>query len=382
MNRFVKLALVLIIATLFGCAHKAIVIDSDQYQHLLIDSAFVKPINLPEAQNVFVLSKQQQAWLHSHINRESKKSITMQLIDNVLKKDYGAFDYDNSYTRTASETLANKQGNCLSLVIMTAAMAKYLDIPFQIQDIQSAPLWDRHGGLFLLNGHVNIKLMKVKGDQFLTKDYVTLDFLPQGTRRTMRKKAINNNLLGAMYFNNLAADAMVLGDWHRAYWLLSQSIDNAPSYSEAWNSLAVVYRHNNQERLAEETYHHAMLLAPSNMNVISNLALLLQSQNRLEEWAVYAKMIALSQFKNPYRYFDQARNESEKLNHIKAIRLYKKAIRIAPYNDQFYFAVYQSYLKINKPDKARHYLKLAYKQSTTEKDRRRYNMKLNLFVKR
>ena len=116
------------------------------------------------------------------------------------------------------------------------------------------------------------------------------------------------------------------------------------------------------------------------MNVGSNLALLLQSEGRREEWAVYSKISALAQFKNPYRYYDQAQQESQRKNYNKAISLYKKAIKLAPYNDRFYFAVFQNYLKLNKPSKARNYLKLAEKNSATVRDRAKYNIKLALLA--
>ena len=46
----------------------------------------------------------------------------------------------------------------MSLVIMTAAFAKELGLRVNYQNVIIDDSWSRHGGLYLLSGHVNLVL--------------------------------------------------------------------------------------------------------------------------------------------------------------------------------------------------------------------------------
>jgi len=272
------------------------------------------------------------------------------------------------------------------MVILSVAMAKHFDINYKIYDIKTAPVWDRNGGLFLLNGHVNVQLENTNFNarhstyEFMKSRYITLDFLPQSSRRTLTKKHIDESELAGRYFANLAADAMVKKDWNRAYWLLKESISNAPNFSSAWNSLAVLYRFTGYDDLAESVYKHALVLEPNDNNVVANLAILLSSQGRYQELFDYQRQIDLAELKNPYRYFDKAQYAFHDKEFNKAIKLYKKAIKMAPQIDEFYFGLYLTYLEIGDRKRAIKYLKIAKKKSSTVDSRHRYNAKLAILA--
>ncbi|WP_435276418.1 tetratricopeptide repeat protein [Psychrobium sp. nBUS_13] len=355
-------------------------------QSLFVDNSFIKPSDFNEITDIYYLTEQQKAMLDESITPSVSKSFTEQIVDNLLHKDYRAFDYDNSFTRTASQTLESKQGNCLSMVILSVAMAKHFNLKFKIYDVKTAPVWNRNGGLFLVNGHVNVQLQNTNFNskhsvyEFLQNEYYTLDFLPRETRRSLVKQRVTERQLAAMYFSNIAADAMVQREWDRAYWLLKESIAFDPYQSAAWNSLAVLYRYNNQEALAEQVYHHALALAPQDTNVIANLAILLSAQGRYQELFEYQRQINLAELQNPFRYFDQAEYAMSLANYDKAVNLYKKAIKLSPHVDQFYFGLYKSYLALDRDKLALKNLKLAKEKSATVDDRARYNDKLALIT--
>ena len=369
---------------LAGCAATSSSQVNVNTDHLFINSSFSKPADFNNITDIYFLTEQQKAMLDSTIKPSLSRSFTQQIVDNLLQKDYQAFDYDNSFTRTASQTLESKQGNCLSMVILSVAMAKHFDLKFKIYDVKTAPIWNRNGGLFLVNGHVNVQLQNTIYDskhsvyEFLQNEYLTLDFLPRETRRSLAKQRVSERQLAAMYFSNIAADAMVQRQWDRAYWLLRESIAYDPYQSAAWNSLAVLYRYNNQETLAEQVYRHAMALAPKDTNVIANLAILLSAQGRYQELFEYQRQINLAELQNPFRYFDQAEYAMSLANYEKAVNLYKKAIKLSPHVDQFYFGLYKGYLALDRDKLAIKNLKLAREKSATVNDRSRYNDKLVL----
>ena len=135
---------------LAGCAATSGTQVSVNTDNLFIDDSFSKPVDFNKITDIYYLTEQQKSMLDSTIKPSFSQSFTQQIVDNLLQKDYRAFDYDNSFTRTASQTLESKQGNCLSMVILSVAMAKHFDIKFKIYDVKTAPIWNRNGGLFLV----------------------------------------------------------------------------------------------------------------------------------------------------------------------------------------------------------------------------------------
>ena len=71
-------------------------------------------------------------WLASYINASQT---------NSAKID---FRYQDNLTQIARETYAQR-GNCMSLVVMTSALADILNVGAEYQDIAIEPVWDKQG---------------------------------------------------------------------------------------------------------------------------------------------------------------------------------------------------------------------------------------------
>ncbi len=54
------------------------------------------------------------------------------------------------------EAFQARTGNCLSLVIMTAAFAKEVGLPVRFQSVYVPETWSRSGNLYFSSGHVNL----------------------------------------------------------------------------------------------------------------------------------------------------------------------------------------------------------------------------------
>lgn len=371
---------------IFGCASTNTLPTPEDYAHYFADDAFKKPLDIQQTEDVYYLSPTQKRWLNTLIKPHDNSPLTHQLINGLFKENYLGFHYDNSFTRTAEKTLESKQGNCLSMVIMSVAIAKHLNIRYKIYDIEASPVWNKNGGIFLLNGHVNVQLENTSrspkaANELIRDRYITLDFFPEASSRKSSKERISERKLVAMYFSNLAADAMVKKQWNKAYWLLKESISNSPEHVVAWNSLGVVYRNAQQYDLAEKVYKYVLDIKPNDLNVITNLAILLSNQGRKSELEQYQHQLRIAQLKNPYPYFDKAQVAYQEKSYKKAIKFYKKAINLSPFVDEFYFGLYKTYAAMNKMTLAKKYLKYAQDNSANFVDRRRYGNKLAILAK-
>ena len=57
------------------------------------------------------------------------------LVDALYSKGQLKLEYDSAMTRNAAQAFEARAGNCLSLVIMTAAFAKHLGLPVRYQSV-------------------------------------------------------------------------------------------------------------------------------------------------------------------------------------------------------------------------------------------------------
>ncbi len=127
---------------------------------LFSDAAFGAPSERIGAGDVFALSAPMRAYLHSAAFRAQlrDKGPEQGLVDALYKKGELKIEYDSAMTRNAAQSFAAKSGNCLSLVIMTAAFAKELGLNVNYHGVMVDDSWRRNGNLYLASSHVNLSL--------------------------------------------------------------------------------------------------------------------------------------------------------------------------------------------------------------------------------
>ncbi|QDF68034.1 tetratricopeptide repeat protein [Shewanella sp. SNU WT4] len=395
MQYFSRLWLIhwLMVGVLVGCASEPIV---PSWRTLLIDDALIvaapdashassaataieTPIPTPE--QVFALSEAaQQSLLKAMRQAQLSKGSRFQAhqwLASELDTSKGRFSYDGYVTQTAEQTFASRQGNCMSLVVLASSMAKVLDIPVTYQVVEVSPHWDRQGQFHLLNGHINIRLSAPQDVNRLNfSDDIQLDFLPEATMRQYRDYQVQENTVLALFYNNLAAEALINNDALKAYRLIKLSLTHDP-LAIAINTLALIYRHQGLDKEAETAYHYGRLLEPDDMSLLHNLAILLSSQGRLDEWAQIHQKIELSRIANPFYYFDMAEQAYRDGDYNSAIDWYQRALGKADYRPEFYHGLAKSYFRQGQVQQAQNYLQKALQLSLNDKERQRYRAKLD-----
>ncbi|AZG74554.1 tetratricopeptide repeat protein [Shewanella livingstonensis] len=289
----------------------------------------------------------------------------------------GGFEYRDNVTRTANETVLSRQGNCMSLVVLSAALADALNVPVEFNDIDVEPVWDRRGGFYFVNGHVNLRLLPPTASNtvlFRAAD-VLVDFLPERSVRAYHRKRVNKRQLTAMFYNNIAAEALIKADYDTAYALVKKSIQLDPHYVAAINTLAVIYRHQGYETEAEYAYRVALQVDSQDLSSLYNLALILGEQGRLDEWAEVHKVLELARINNPFYYFDMAQQAYFDKQYQDALVWYKRAVKKADYRHEFYFGLSRAYWATGETGLAEKNLKRAMALSDGN-NKQRYQIKL------
>ena len=211
-------------------------------------------------------------------------------------------------TRNAAEAFDARAGNCLSLVIMTAALAKELGFPVRYHRVYVDDTWGRSGDFYFSIGHVNLSLGKRQLDGGFGRseaDLMTIDFLPPRDLRGVRTQVIEQNTIVAMYMNNRAAESLADGRIDDAYWWARAAVEKDPRFVGSYNTLGIVYRHHGNLKEAGEVLAYALERDPENVHVMSNLATVLNQQGRVAESRDLARKLEQLEPNPPYKLFNQ-----------------------------------------------------------------------------
>jgi hypothetical protein len=93
------------------------------------------------------LTPAMEAYTADVMRQRRGRELRRALFEALYQRDQLQLEYDSAITRTAAEAFAARQGNCLSLVIMTAALAHELRIPVVFQSVPTVDTWSRSGDL-------------------------------------------------------------------------------------------------------------------------------------------------------------------------------------------------------------------------------------------
>lgn len=366
-----------------ACTSTSEVTGVSHVEQYFYDEHFVSVERLPAPEDLFSLPDEAIKELKMELQRSklnrSNRLLAHEWLAKYINAEEGAFQYRDNMTRVASETFGERAGNCLSLVLLTAALAKELNVIVEFQEIDVPPVWDKQGGFYLVNGHINLRLLAPNESNSIQmlKSAIQVDFLPERAVRGYGKKKINKQTVIAMFYNNVAAESLVMGDYDKAYGFLKLGLLQMPNYAPALNTLAVLYRYKGLNNEAEVLYKLALDLDNKDMNALYNYAVMLGSQDRLDEWAAVHKILELERIDNPYYYYDIAQQAYFDKEYQDALLWYKRAVAKADYRHEFYFGLSRAYWKTGDERRAQTNMKKALALTQDENNKLRYQSKLH-----
>jgi Tfp pilus assembly protein PilF len=347
---------------------------------LFQDQAFDAPTQPIDASEVFALSPAMKRYLEVDIAAQLRSMGAQRgLVDALYSKAKLSLDYDTDITRTAAQAFDARSGNCLSLVVMTAALAKHLSLPIQYQALIGNESWSRNGGLNFVNGHVNITVARRLVDRINgieSSTLLQLDFgaLPAGRR--MHIQTVSERTVLAMFMNNRAAEALARGDRADAYAYAREAVIQDPAYAGAYNTLAVIYQRRGLAEAAERAYRHAIAQEEDHRAAMHNLSSLLDAQGRSSEAAPWRTKLAKLEAEPPFHHFDLGLAAVQAGDYKAAQAHILREMRRDPDYHEFHFWLAVALFGLGDVAQAREHLDTALKNSTTQRDRSIYASKL------
>ncbi|MDI4633629.1 tetratricopeptide repeat protein [Pelomonas sp. V22] len=370
-----------------GCASPPPRLAPSEIPALFKDAAFKPLAQAHDDEAIFALSPEMRQFMKKEVAEQVRhKGARWGLVDALYHKRKLLLDYDAAITRNASEAFEARAGNCLSLVIMTAAFAKEMGLGITYQQVTTESNWSRMGSTLFLAGHVNVTLgrrwqetaaFSLDADSDRGMDSMTIDFVPPELGRAERIRKLDERTLVAMFYNNRAAEAMVANELDQAYWLARAAIDRDPNYVNAYNTLGVIYRRHGDLLASERVLRRVYELEPNNPQVIGNLVVALRDMGQHAEADQLQRRLDQLQPDPPYAFFDRGVAAMNAGNFVQARDLFRKEISRAAYVPEFHFWMALADLRLGDLASASKHMESAKDYSTTIKDRDIYATKLD-----
>lgn len=369
---------VLIAAWLGGCAS---VQPIPQAESLFRDAEFGPVVSVLTPAEIFSLSPAMRSYLEADITRESRtKGRIHGLVDTLYSPGALKLDYDAAYTRTAKEAFDARAGNCLSLVIMTAAFAREMALPVRFHNVYTEETWTRSGNVLFASGHVNLTMGSLNSSTRTRMGEMvplTVDFVRPDPNFMQRAWEIGEETIVAMFMNNRAAESLARGDTHAAYWWAREAILQDPKFFPGYNTLGVVYRRHGNLQQAERVFNFVLSREPGNINVMSNLAVVMEGQGRAVEAVAMAREVERLRPYPPFHFFDRGMAAMKRQDYREARDLFLKEVDRAAYHPEFHFWLGAAYLGLNDFKRAQKHLTVAMENSATQRDHQIYAAKLD-----
>jgi tetratricopeptide (TPR) repeat protein len=348
------------------------------FERLLRDDLFAAPPAQIEPSEIFAVSEPMKEYLRTEISSQAKsKGLQGGLVAALYSRGQLKLEYDSSQTRTAAEAFDARAGNCLSLVVMTAAFAKELGLQIRYQSAYREETWSRTGNLLLRAGHVNITLgPKLQDRASRVAGTVTIDFLPSHEARNLRATEISEDTIVAMFMNNRAVEAIVRGEIDDAYAWTRASLLANPRFLAAYNTLGILYARRGHSDLAESAFRQVLEIDPKHTRAMANLAEVYASEGREEEAAALRTELARLEPEPPLELFNLGMLALQRHDYRAARELFGREAARSGYSTEVSFWLGVALYRMGEYEQASVYLDHALESSTKKSDRELYSAKL------
>jgi tetratricopeptide (TPR) repeat protein len=347
---------------------------------LYVGHSFAPPTEAITTDDVFTVSDAMKRYLTTDIGDQLRvKGAQAGLIEALYRKPQLKLEYDAARTKTAAESFKDRSGNCLSLVIMTAAFAHQLGLSVVYQSAYLDQTWSRSGDLLLAAGHVNVTVGRRIMDAGSSRDLspTTIDFLPPEELARMRVHEVREATILAMYANNRAAEALTKGKIDDAYAWAVLALRNDPSFFGAYNTLGVVYLHHGDTDSAADVFAFVLAHEPRNTRALANLAETDERLGRNTEAAALRVRLAEEESIAPFHFFDLGIDAMRRADYVAARDYFTREVARDEDYHEFHFWLGVADYHLGDVTQAKKQLELAAENSLTRGQHDLYAAKLD-----
>ncbi|PCJ25869.1 MAG: hypothetical protein COA96_06375 [SAR86 cluster bacterium] len=319
--------------------------DEEIYQAIISQSSD----SYPEIDPLYI-NDEIKEFIDTYISSGDSEELRVDKLQELLYgEDHLFVQYSDDKTHTAMEAFYAREGNCLSIMNLYIAMARYSGIDANFQTVDVQPSWDRRGGFLVLSQHIN-----ATGKFSVRRRYI-VDFTPEIALQQLTSEVVTDQDARSLYFNNLGVETLIAGDFEQALVYFKNALFLDLDSSIAWNNVGALYNRMGNTQFAEYSYLSAFSFDQSNATAINNLAKFYRQSGNLILAGEYEKAIERFNNKNPYFHYVQGSLAFLESDFRAALASFRKALKIKELEPDFHLAVGRTYLELGDTERAEYY---------------------------
>ena len=381
MRKFLQLVFFVLLS---GCQNSALFSHNNVV--ILHDDAFAgfEQYQIETSEEIFYLGEDAKLFAKESIKGVYRpKEQIVALVEAIFARSDFNLLYRADANTTAQQTFANRAANCLSLSIMTYALASELGFGARFQNIEVPEYWTRREGQSVLNSHINLQILP-KMDRNLVevkRQGFEVDFGIQMTKEHDKKTLLTRSQVISFFYNNKGSDALLNKNYLLAYAYYRAAYLQAPKQTQLLANLGYLYRLNEFYSYAENAYQQALNIDKNSLTAWQNLAFLYKHTDQAEKSAQILVRLEHRRASNPYYHLSLGDAAFERDDWQQALAYYRRALSLDKNLHEVFFGLGKTYYELGEMARSEHYLQLAKRKSRSEQDQLIYAGKLE-FLRR
>lgn len=267
------------------------------------------------------------------------------LLEAMEERGLFSLGYADTFTRTASGTFHDRQGNCLSFTMLFVALARAMGLEARYQVVDVPPTWSDEG-LVVIGTHINA----VVSAPF--KREIVVDFNAANFREKYPTRAVSDGYAVALFYNNLGAEALVQRQYVASFALLREAAWTDADMPGPWVNLGVLYARHGLYELAESAYLRALEADSREQSALANLVSVYASLGETALAEEYRQRIRRYRAINPYYHYAVAKMAYDQKRFEDALSALRSAIRLKRDEDEFYALQGRALVELGRADSA------------------------------
>ena len=287
------------------------------------------------------------------------------------------FTYSNK-THTAQKTLDEVTGNCLSLTLLSTALAELVDVDIHFQLLEENPVYSINNNLLVTSDHLRAVLKSspelLEGDAISRVSYIRIDYFDTDGLSFVDKVSINTQK--SLFYSNLAIEYLADNAIDMAYSYAKKALDVYPYNASALNTIGILHSKRGDIKLAEEIYEFGARYYAKAPLFVRNYKRLLVSQGREVDLNKLIDANKQSIHSHPWEWVRAGKVAFNNNDFNEAVMYYQKALELAPEIPQLHLFAGQASFAAGQLIESKEFFVNAYTLGKNSPDARNYQQKL------
>lgn len=259
----------------------------------------------------------------------------------------GGFEYAPNLSLSASEAYRRRRGDCMAYANLFVSLARGVGLPVYFVHVSEVLSHYELGGQFFTSSHVAVGYGSGPSS-------MVIDFTKENKDWKLAVyRTIDDAAAVALYYNNLAVDAMIAGRLDEAEVILDYLLEAEPQVEELYNNLGVVLNRRGRYKDALSVLQRGMRVSPHYKPFFTNGMVAARGAGRSDvarELEAQGQAIAEA---NPYFIFARGMGLYQSAEYTRAAEELARAASAKPDSAVIYAWLTRAWMSAGDPERGR-----------------------------